>query len=116
MSKQKADKAVKALQQRKKQLLRSMYIPSDGLPGSLSPSRYRCGKAGCHCRKTRGHEKWALTYMQEGKKRVKHIPTELVEYVRKQVELSKSFKEQLNEIFGLNTELLILLRKTKPGE
>src|SRR5437016_1038304 len=101
------------LERQKQKLLSSIKVPGDGLPGSLSMSRFRCGKAGCHCYKSEGHENWTLTYMREGTKRVKHIPAELVEYVREKVEQSKTFKEELNEILGVNAELLILLRKQK---
>jgi hypothetical protein len=51
--------------------------------------------------------------MRDGTKRVKHIPTDLVESVRRQVELGKTFKEEVNEIFGANAELLVLLRRDK---
>lgn len=105
MNDTKTDKS-KALQKRKEQLLRVVKLPSDALPGSLSSSRFRCGKKNCHCRKSEGHQKWALTYMQQGKKRVKHIPADLVEYVRQRVEKGKRFKEKVNEIFGANAELL----------
>ena len=67
------------LRQRKFQLLRRFAIPADALPGSLSLSHLRCGKPTCHCADDRGHPVWSLTYMVQGKKRVQHIPKELVE-------------------------------------
>ena len=49
--------------------------------------------------------------MRDGSKRVKHIPTDLVDQVRRLVEQGKSFKETVNQIFAANAELLVLLRK-----
>ena len=103
--------SAEGLLKRKRKLLKTLEIPADALPGSLSFSRFRCGKPGCHCRKEEGHEKWTLTYMHEGAKHVKHIPADLVEYVRQKVKQGKTFKEEVNEIFGANAELLVLLRK-----
>lgn len=103
--------SVQALQKMKEKLLRAIKLPEDALPGSLSVSRFRCGKSSCHCREGEGHENWTLTYMRNGVKRVKHIPSDLVDSAQQRVERGKTFKEAVNEIFGANAELLILLRK-----
>jgi hypothetical protein len=108
-----AKKDLGALRKQKERLLRQLQIPPDALPGSLSVSRLRCGKANCHCKEGEGHENWTLTYMSEGEKRVKHIAEDLVPYVHKMVKKGKAFKEGLNDIFVANAELLVLLRKQK---
>jgi hypothetical protein len=110
MRKKKPETA-QALERFKRKLLRAIELPEDALPGSLSVSRFRCGKDRCHCSKGEGHEKWALTYMRDGSKHVKHIRADLIESVRKRVEQGKRFKEEVNEIFGANAELLVLLQK-----
>src|SRR6185436_10242302 len=102
------------LLKQKKRILREIELPEDGLPGSLSVSRFRCGKKECHCSTEEGHEKWALTYMLDGKKKVQHIPTELVDQVRHQVEEGRNFREAINQIFAANAQLLVLLRKRGP--
>lgn len=104
---------VQSLIKRKKRLLRAIEVPIDALPGSLSMSRFRCGKANCHCQNDEGHESWTLTYMSQGAKRVKHIPADFVDQVRQQVERGKDFKEAINQIFVTNAELLVLLRKQR---
>jgi hypothetical protein len=111
--KKKAAKDLRSFARQKQRLLRKVKVPDEGLPGSLSMSRIRCGKKKCSCTEGKGHENWTLTYMSEGSKRVKHIPTDLVEYVRLRVDQGKSFKEEVNEIFIANVELLELLRKQK---
>jgi uncharacterized protein DUF6788 len=100
-----------SVRRRRRKLLERIVLPPDALPGSLSVSRIRCGKESCHCREGEGHKNWTLTYMSKGSKQVKHIPADLVEYVRQKVEQGKIFKEEVNEIFGANVELLDLLRK-----
>lgn len=106
-------KSVEALLRKKRRLLKQIKIPTNALPGSLSMSRVRCGKNGCHCKTQEGHQNWTLTYMSEGVKKVKHIPADLVDQVSHQVEQGKSFKEAINQIFAANAELLVLLRKRK---
>lgn len=110
MKKQRS-KVIEKLLGQKQRLLGKLKVPADALPGSLSVSRFRCGKKNCHCSSDEGHENWTLTYMSEGKKKVKHIPSDLVEEVRHQVEQGKTFKDAINQIFAANAELLVLLRK-----
>jgi hypothetical protein len=51
--------------------------------------------------------------MVDGKKFVRHIPTDLVEYVQSKVEAGKAFKENVNRVFVANAELLVLERKDR---
>ena len=99
------------LRQRKFQLLRRFAIPADALPGSLSLSHLRCGKPTCHCADDRGHPVWSLTYMVQGKKRVQHIPKELVEEVRRRVEQGREFQDAVREVLAANAQLLGLERQ-----
>jgi hypothetical protein len=49
--------------------------------------------------------------MVGGKKRVERIPEQWVDYVRQRVSEGKEFKENVNQVFAANAELLVLLRK-----
>jgi len=72
----------------------------------------RCGKQSCHCMKEgQRHTAWELTYMSEGKKEVRHIPADLVDYVQEKVAKGKEFREVLNQVFVANADLLILRKK-----
>jgi hypothetical protein len=108
----KSKMTIQALKKEKQRLLKKLSLPEEALPGSLVSSRFRCGKTACHCRDGEGHEKWSLTYMDHGVKRVKHIPADLVEEVRQKVAQGRFFKETLNEVLVTNAELLVL-RKAK---
>lgn len=112
LTRPKGDQASKA-RQRKFALLRSLEVPEDGLPGSLSLTHRRCGKPTCHCAEGQGHPQWQLTYMDRGKKRVETIPAEWVEEVKKRVERARAFKEGVGEVFLANAELLVLERKQR---
>ena len=99
------------LRQRKHDLLRRLQIPPDALPGSLSLTHRRCGKASCRCADGEGHPVWSLTFMADGKRRVEHIPNDWVEEIRPLVEQGREFKEAVAEIFAANAQLLALRRQ-----
>jgi hypothetical protein len=99
------------LRQRKFELIRKFHLPGDPLPGSLSQTRRRCGKASCHCATGEGHPIWFLTFMVKGRKRVERIPEEWVEEVRRRVEAGREFKQAVAEVFAANAQLLALWRR-----
>ena len=99
------------LRQRKHDLLRRLQIPPDALPGSLSLSQRRCGKASCRCADGEGHPVWSLTFMADGKRRVEHIPNDWVEEIRPLVEQGREIKEAVAEVFAVNAQLLVLRRR-----
>jgi hypothetical protein len=94
-------------------LLRRLSLPEDALPGSLSVTSLKCGKQQCHCMTDQGqkHRAWTLTYMSDGKKIVRHIPADLVDYVQEKVTKGKDFRETLNQVLVANADLLLLRRK-----
>lgn len=104
------------LRQRKHDLLRRLQIPADALPGSLSLTHRRCGKASCWCADGEGHPVWSLTFMAEGKRRVEHIPNDWVEEIRPLVEQGRQFKEAAAEILAANAQLLALRRREETKE
>jgi len=104
------------LRQRKFELLRRFSIPDNLLPGTLTQTPSRCGRASCHCAdpKDPGHVAWSLTFMSAGKHRVERIPKEWAESVAAQVRAGREFQEAVREVLTANAELLILARKQKP--
>jgi hypothetical protein len=101
--------------QRKFQLLRQIAMPPDLLPGALTETHSKCGKAGCHCSAAddAGHVAWTLTFMSEGKRRVERIPREWVDSVRSRVQAGREFQDAVREVLTANAELLVLARKQK---
>ena len=101
------------LRQRKFEILRTLKMPEEALPGSLSLSSRRCGKSTCHCASGQGHPLWSLTFMVEGKKRVERIPDDWVEEVRRRVEAGREIKEAIAEFLAANAQLLALWRRQR---
>ena len=101
------------LRQRKFQILRTLKIPEDALPGSLSLSHRRCGKPTCRCASGEGHPLWSLTFMLEGKKRVERVPDDWVDEVRRQVEAGRELKQTVAEFLAANAQLLTLWRRQR---
>lgn len=99
------------LRQRKFALLRTLRIPPDALPGSLSLTHRRCGKPTCHCAQGEGHPLWLLTFMVAGKRRVEPIPQEWVEQIQPLVEQGRQLKDAVAEVLATNAQLLTLYRK-----
>ncbi len=108
-----ADSERRELQTRRRQLLAALKLPPEGLPGSLTLSRRRCGTRTCHCQEGEGHPSWALTYMVDGRKRVEHVPHEDVEDVRRRVEEGNAFKSGLAELMAINARLMVLERRER---
>jgi hypothetical protein len=104
------------LRQRRRALLRQVAEHGDlteMLPGSLSLSHFRCGKATCHCAQGEGHPAWSLTYMVAGRKQVLHIPAAWVEAIQRRVEAGRAFQEAVREVLAANAQLLALARKQR---
>jgi hypothetical protein len=103
-----------ALDTRRQHLLAQLALPPDGLPGSLALSHRRCGSATCHCHTDpQGHPSWTLTFMADGRKRVVHVPTDLVHEVRARVETGNAFKSAVAELLAINAELMVLDRPVR---
>ncbi len=98
------------LRQRKFHLLRRFQIPDNLLPGSLSLSYTRCGKATCHCARGEGHPVWSFTFMVDRKKYVHRIPKALVDEVQQRVAAGRQFQDAVREVLAANAQLLILAR------
>jgi hypothetical protein len=102
------------LDTRRQQLLRTLALPPDGLPGSLALSHRRCGSATCHCHTdSHGHPSWTLTFMVAGRKRVVHVPSDTVEAVRARVDRGNAFKSGIAELLAINAQLMVLDRQAR---
>lgn len=101
------------LRKQKREALRRLRIPEEGLAGSLALTHRRCGKPTCHCAQGEGHPQWLLTFMADGTKRVEAIPHDRAEAIRERVEAGRAAKEALNTVLTANAELLVLERKQR---
>ena len=107
--------SLEALRTRRHQLLASLTVPPEGLPGSLALSHPRCGSPTCHCQTDpQGHPAWTLTFMVAGTKRVVHIPHAEVEDIRRRVDAGNHCKAAVAEILAINAQLMVLERPARP--
>ena len=54
--------------------------------------------------------------MVDGKKRVEHVPDELVGDVRRRVEEGNAYKSGVAELMAINAQILILERRARKQE
>ncbi|MGH9467067.1 MAG: DUF6788 family protein [Terriglobales bacterium] len=101
------------LRQQKHGLSKRFGFPSELLPGSLTRSLTKCGKAGCHCADGERHEAWVLTFMAGGRRRVERIPREWVEQVERRVRAGRLYQDALRDMLAANAELLVLARQQR---
>ena len=99
------------LRQRKHELLRNYDIPANALPGSLVLKHRRCGKPTCHCATGKGHPMWSLNFMANGKANTERVPFEWVDEIRPLHQQGRDYKNAVAEVFAINAQLLVLLRK-----
>ena len=62
--------------------LKELHPKSPILAASLVLINRRCGRAGCHCQKAKGHPTHYLTCKQEGKTRTVYVPRDLLKEVQ----------------------------------
>ena len=49
--------------------------------------------------------------MQEGKKRVEHVPADKVEEIRRRIEAGREFQDAVREVLTANARLIMLERQ-----
>lgn len=91
------------LRSRRAELLAGLP-PAEGLlPGSLVEQHRSCGRQGCRC--ARGEAHGPYVYLQVAG-RLMYVPSALADVVRSHVEISQRLRVALEEISGINVELL----------
>lgn len=63
------------------------------LAASLVLVNRRCGRAGCHCHKGKGHPTHYLTCKQEGKTRCVYVPRDLLPEIRLWIQEHRRLKK-----------------------
>jgi hypothetical protein len=89
------------LRQRKFQLLRTLKIPAEALPGSLALTYRRCGKPTCRCTRGEKHISLYVVVGQGGKPRQLFVPHSLEPQARQWVASYRRIRELLDELSEL---------------
>ena len=103
-------KTLRALQKRRRALLREMLRPDPLIVGTVCEVLRRCGTPTCHCAKTPGHRQTLLLYGEGGRQTSRFIRSQDVAQVRRAWQRYRRFREALRELRTLNTRELQLLR------
>jgi hypothetical protein len=75
--------------------------------GALQRQMRRCGKPGCRCAEGELHGPYMYLSVQAGKRsQLLYVPTEVVEEVKRRVEITGRIDAALSEISAINLELL----------
>ena len=99
-------------------LVRTLSALREMLPGSFVERRRKCGKANCRCADGRPehlHTQFLLSVLCEGKLRTFHIPLELAQQTRSQVELHKRFQQVAATICRINLRRLLRHKQQEQG-
>ncbi len=98
--------------------VRSLSALREMLPGSFVERRRKCGKPNCRCADGRPehlHTQFLLSVLSEGKLHTFHIPHELAQQARSQVELHKRFQQVSAAICRINLRRLLCLKQKNQG-
>ncbi len=90
----------------KKQLLKQLSKTTDMMKGSLAESYRSCGKKGCKCQRGELHHGYFFTFSVKGKAKMIYVPKKSSEQVRKLLNTWKHHKVLIEELTGINAELI----------
>jgi len=84
-------------------LIRSLGTLREMLPGSFVERKRACGRPNCHCADGKQlHSQYQISVLIDGKPKALNIPAELVEKVRKKIEMRRRFEAAAATICGVN--------------
>lgn len=99
--------STRQLTARRRRLARRLLDLNVVLMGSLVTQSRRCGKAGCRC--AAGDTHGPYTYLSgggDGAPRLRYVPADLVDVVRRRLTATAALHALLAEISAINIELL----------
>lgn len=88
----------------KEELLTDLANCRKVIKGSLTRNRRRCGKPQCRCMSGELHESLAITYKQNRKSFLVHVPEHLQTLAKEAIEDYHKLKKLIEEISLLNLE------------
>ncbi len=103
-------RALRALERRRKDVMGRLLAKSPLLRGSLSHIRQRCGKPTCHCVRKPAHPVWRLSSSRKGRQRCQLVRRDDVEWVQEYVGRYKDLRRDLRALEAIHREEKVLLR------
>jgi len=93
-------------------LIRSLGALREMLPGSFVERKRACGRPNCHCADGNNlHSQFQISVLVEGKPKTFNIPANLVESVRRKIEMRRRFDAAAAAICGINLNRFLQQKK-----
>ncbi len=94
------------LQEKRKELLKSLRTNKPLLASSISEIRSKCGKPNCRCARGHKHLSHIITRRENGKTKTTYVPVDLVPEVKKWIAEYKRIKDLLHELTILGENII----------
>lgn len=104
------ESSLKALQARRRTLLRQMARSEPLIMGNVYDVLRRCGNPSCHCAVQPGHRQTLWIFTEQGRRRCKFVRRQDAERVKQAWRRHRDCRKTLREIRALNQRELALLR------
>jgi hypothetical protein len=100
--------------ERRGKLIRSLGSLREMLPGSFVERKRACGRPNCHCADGKSlHSQFQISVLMDGKPKALNIPAELVDKVRKKIEMRHRFEAAAATVCGINLKRFLKEKETR---
>lgn len=83
------------------------------LPGSFVERKRACGRSNCHCADGKNlHSQYQISVLVDSKPKAFNIPAELVEEVRRKIEMRRRFDAAAATVCGINLRRFLKQKET----
>jgi hypothetical protein len=106
-------KSINTLEARRSARLRELAAVGPFVTGSLVKVRVRCGNPNCRCASGQRHEAHIVSRKEKGRTASYHVPTELLEDVRRWAAEYRNVKRLIREIASLGEQIVRLHVRTR---
>lgn len=99
--------------ERRGNLVRSLGLLREMLPGSFVERKRTCGRPNCHCADGKNlHSQYQISVLVDGKPKTFNIPADLAQQVRDKTEMRRRFDAAAAAICGINLKRFLERKET----
>lgn len=98
-------------------LLRGLGVFREMLPGSFVERRRKCGRPNCRCASGKPedlHPQLLLSVLSGHQVKTYHLPAELAEEARRNVDLHRRFQQAVASILDINLRRFLKKKQNRP--
>ncbi len=104
---------------RRGSILRGLGVFREMLPGSFIERRRKCGRPNCRCASGKPqdlHPQFLLSVLSGHQVKTYHLPAELAEEARHNVERHRRFQQAVASILDINLRRFLKKKQSRPPE